>query len=143
MPTLAYPVTLETDSAGRVLVLFPDFPEAATDGADRAEALAEAPDCLQEAIAGRLARREPVPSPSPARGRPTVVPGAIIAAKAALHTVLRDAALTNTALAERLGVAEGEVRRLLDPRHASKIARLEAALGALGQRLEIAVRPAA
>ncbi len=143
MPTLAYPVTLETDSAGRVLVLFPDFPEAATDGADRAEALAEAPDCLQEAIAGRLARREPVPSPSPARGRPTVVPGAIIAAKAALHTALRDAALTNTALAERLGIAEGEVRRLLDPRHASKIARLEAALGALGQRLEIAVRPAA
>ena len=143
MPTLAYPVTLETDSAGRVLVLFPDFPEAATDGADRAEALAEAPDCLQEAIAGRLARREPVPPPSPARGRPTVVPGAIIAAKAALHTALRDAALTNTALADRLGVAEGEVRRLLDPRHASKIARLEAALGALGQRLEIAVRPAA
>jgi len=143
MPTFAYPVTLETDSAGRILVLFPDFPEAATDGADRAEALAEASDCLQEAIAGRLARREPVPPPSPARDGPTVVPGAIIVAKAALHTALRDAELTNTALAERLGVAEGEVRRLLDPRHASKIARLEAALGALGQRLEVAIKSAA
>jgi len=143
MPTFAYPVTLETDSAGRTLVLFPDFPEAATDGADRAEALTEATDCLQEAIAGRLARREPVPPPSPARGRPTVVPGAIMAAKAALHAALRDAEMTNTALADRLGVAEGEVRRLLDPRHASKIARLEAALGILGQRLEVATKSAA
>jgi len=143
MPTFAYPVDLTIDSAGRTLIVFPDFAGTATDGADRAEALAEAIDCLQEAIARHLAAREPLPLPSLARGRPTVAPGAVMAAKAALHAALRDVGLTNTALAERLGVGENEVRRLLDPGHASKIGSLEAALAALGHRLEITVKPAA
>lgn len=143
MPTFAYPVDLETDGAGRTVVVFPDFPCTATDGADRTEALAEAPDCLQEAIARYLANREPLPPPSPARGRPTVAPGAVMAAKAALHAALRESKLSNTALAARLGVGENEVRRLLDPKHSSKIGRLEAALTVLGQRLEITVKPAA
>ena len=36
-----------------------------------------------------------------------------------------------------------EVRRLLDPRHASKLSRLEAALAALGQQLVVGVKAAA
>ncbi len=67
-----YPVDLVTDEDGRVVAIFPDIPGAATDGADRAEALAEAADCLAEAIAGCIERREDIPPPSPARGRPLV-----------------------------------------------------------------------
>ena len=85
----AYPVVLSTDDDGRVVADFPDLDGAATDGADRAEALSEATDCLEEAIAGRMARHEDIPPASAARGRTVVTPGAVISAKAALYTAMR------------------------------------------------------
>ena len=39
------------------------------------------------------------------------------------------------ALAKKLGIAEGEARRILNPRYGTKLDRLEAALAALGHRL--------
>lgn len=138
-----YPVEMSADEDGRSLVLFPDFPEAATDGADWTEAMGEAADCLEAAIAGRIVDRSDIPPPSPARGRPTVSVGAVIAAKAALYLAMRASGTTNVALARRLACDEAEVRRLLSPRHTSKIGRLEEALRALGKQLEVTVRDAA
>ena len=40
----SYPARLEPDGEGRLVVHFPDLPEALTDGADEAEALTEAAD---------------------------------------------------------------------------------------------------
>jgi predicted RNase H-like HicB family nuclease len=65
-----YPLELFTDSGGRVVAIFPDLEGAAPDGADRAEALAEATDCLEEAIAGCMARREDIPPASAAGAGP-------------------------------------------------------------------------
>ena len=62
------------------------------------------------------------------------------AAKAALYCALRQAHLTQVELAARLHCDEKEVRRLLDPRHASKLARLETARAVLGQQLVIGVQ---
>jgi len=59
-----FPVRLERDDENRLVVHFPDLPEALTDGADEAEALAEAADCLSEALAGRINRGEDIPQPS-------------------------------------------------------------------------------
>jgi antitoxin HicB len=50
----SYPARLEPDEEGRLVVHFPDLPEALTDGADAAEALAEASDCLSTALAARI-----------------------------------------------------------------------------------------
>ena len=47
----AYPARLTPDEAGRMLVEFPDFPFAATDGADLVEATNHGIDCLEEALA--------------------------------------------------------------------------------------------
>ncbi len=132
----AYPVELTTDEGGRFTVEFSDLASAATDGADQGEALIEAADCLEEAIAGYIERREHIPPPSPARGTPVVSPGAVISAKAALYAAMRDQSISNSSFARTLGCAEGEIRRMLDPRHATKIGRLETALAALGKRLE-------
>jgi antitoxin HicB len=140
---LAYPVKLETDEDGRVVVTFPDFSWGVTDGADRAEALIEAADCLEEVIAAHMRGKEDLPRPSPPRGRPMVAPGALLTAKAALYLAVREAGLGNVALARRLACGETEVRRLLDPRHNSKIERLEKALPTLGKRLVVEVRDAA
>jgi antitoxin HicB len=62
--TTAYPARFTPDADGRIQVRFPDFPEALTDGADEAEAMAEAADCLAEAIASRVADGEAIPQPS-------------------------------------------------------------------------------
>jgi len=51
--------------------------------------------------------------------------------------------MTRVALAKALGVNEAEVRRMLSPRHKTKITRLETALGILGKRLELSVADAA
>ncbi|MDP6344753.1 MAG: type II toxin-antitoxin system HicB family antitoxin [Alphaproteobacteria bacterium] len=116
-----------------------DLPGAVTDGADRSEALREAADALEEAIAACMAGHEDIPRPSPARGRAIVVPGTLIAAKAALYEAMREKGVGNVELGRRLGVAETEIRRCIDPRHATRISRLDAALAALGRRLIVTV----
>lgn len=128
---------------GSVLVSFPDLPEALTEGSDEHDAVAQAADCLEEAIAGRIRRGDAIPVPTPARPGCRVIPvPAPLAAKAALHLALREAGLTRLELAARLGCDEKEVRRLLDPRHPSKLPRLEQALAHLGKRLVVEMRAA-
>ena len=73
MEPLAWPVDLELQCDGTVLVSFPDIPEALTEGDTEAEALAEAPDCLAAALEEYVASGCPLPHPSPANGRPLVV----------------------------------------------------------------------
>ena len=136
----AYPARIRKDKAGFLLVTFPDFPEAATDGESIEESLHNAADALEEAIAGRINRGEPIPQPSPKKHRQYRVPvPAQVAVKAALYMAVKDAGIKNTELAKRLGADEKEVRRLLDPHHRSKLPRLEAALEALGMKLVIGV----
>ncbi len=138
----SYPIDLHKEREGGFSVTFPDFDEAFTDGETFTEAVAEAADCLEEALAGRIVRREDIPAPSPAKGRPAVVPGAVLAAKTALYEALREQRLSNSAFAVALGIRESEIRRMLDPRHATKISRLEEALAQFGKRLVITVEAA-
>ena len=64
MFTFAYPATFRRDEAARVMVDFPDFPPAHTDGADAAEAMEEAIDILGSIIAFTMAGKVEVPKPS-------------------------------------------------------------------------------
>ena len=121
----------------------PTSTRAFTDGDTLAEAVAEAADCLEEALAGRIARREDIPTPSPAKGRPAAVPGAVLAAKTALYEALREERLSNSGFAAAMGIQESEVRRMLDPRHTTKIGRLEKALARFKKRLVVTVEEAA
>jgi antitoxin HicB len=135
-----YPIEinpLTSEDGGGLLVSFPDW-HAATDGDDLAEAVAAAVDCLEEMIANRINRRENIPRPSAAQGRRTVGPGGQIAAKAALWLALREQDVSLNELARRLGHDSTlQVRRLLDPRHASRLELIDAALAALGKRLVV------
>lgn len=136
----AYPASVVRDEAGFYLVTFPDFPEAATDGGSREEALQEATDALEEAIAGRINRGDPIPRPSSCKTGPVRVPvPAQMAIKAALYIAVKETGIRNTEQAKRLGADEKEIRRLLDPHHRSKLPRLEAALQALGKKLVIGI----
>ena len=131
-----YAVKLAPERRGFV-VMFPAFPEAVTQGDTRAEALANAADCLDEAIAARILAREPLPL-GRARGADMVEPSTAIAAKASLYLAARDAGLLSaTQLALHLGVGETEARRLLDPHHETRLSRLDAHLRALGWRMRV------
>ena len=137
---LRWPVELERQDDGSVLVSFPDIPEALTEGETEAEARALARDCLIAALGGYIGDRRAIPWPSPARGRVTVALPALAAAKIALYGAMRAQGVGNTALAGRLGLSEGAVRRLIDLDHRSHIGQIETALHALGRQLTVATQ---
>ena len=133
-----YPARLKAQG-GTILVTFRDLPEAITEGTDRSGALANAVDCLDAALLFRLKEGAPIPGPSPVQRHEVAMPASpAVAAKAAFVRAFRDAGLTRVALAARIGVAETEVRRMLDPDHGTKIDRLSDGMRALGRVLVIA-----
>ena len=142
---LRYPAILKPEPDGRAFVVnFPDLPEALTSGDDLEDALAEAADCLGEALAFRITEKEEIPSPSPARkGQYLISVPLYLAPKLALYMAMREQAVSNSALARRLKCSETVVRRMLDPKHDSKPERLEAALAALGKRVLLSIDKAA
>ena len=139
---LAWPVDLQPQPDGSVLVTFPDIPEALTEGSTRAEALSQAEDCLIAALGGYINNRQDIPPPTPKRGREVVALPALVAGKVALYCAMRAQDLSNTALAHLLGTTEGTVRRLLNLDHRSHIGQIETALRSLGKRLIISTRAA-
>ena len=142
--TYNYPAEVTRDEDGRFVVVFPDFGWGATDGATRGEALADARDLLRELIAATMREGKGLPEPSRAtRRRPLVVPPVPIALKAALYEAVREAGVSQRGLARALDVAESEVRRMLDPDHATRSAAIDRALRRLGKWVSVTVGEAA
>ena len=139
---VAWPADLRQQEDGSTLVSFPDIPEALTEGSTKSEAMTQAEDCLFAALGGYVQERRDIPRPSPAAGRPLVSLPALVAAKIALYDAMRAQGLGSTALARRLGLTEGAVRRLIDLDHRSHINQIETALKALGRRLTVATQAA-
>ncbi len=139
---LAWPVELAPQEDGTILVSFPDIPEALTEGETEDEALAQAQDCLIAALGGYVAARRTIPKPAPAHGRPTIALPALAAAKVALYVTMRSERVGNTALATRLDLSEGAVRRLLDLDHRSHIGQIERALHEMGRQLTVSTQAA-
>jgi antitoxin HicB len=137
-----YPYEVERDGTA-LLVHFPDVPGALTQ-VDPGENFEDAVrDCLVAALGGYVQHRLAVPHPTAAKGRSTIALGIMMSAKLALASAMAEAGMTNVELANRLGVTEKVVRRLLDLDHVSRVNRLEQALALLDQRLELSVHPVA
>lgn len=138
MEKFEYAVTLTPAEEGGFVVTCRDLPQLITQGEDVADALAEAVDAMDEVFAAYMQGKLDFPSPGKARRREYLVsPPVETVAKAALYSAMREAQVTNVELAQRLGVDEKEVRRLLDPHYASKLPRIAQAVAALGKRLVI------
>src|SRR5690349_1853704 len=135
MFTFSYPAKLSTGRRGRILVEFIDLPRVATDGKDAREAFEEAMDALGSDLSIRLSRREEIPAPSEPKRNQRLVPVPLwLAPKLALYLAMRDQHVNNSELARRLGVHERVIRRMLDPRHATKAEKIQAALAMLGKQ---------
>ncbi len=121
-----------------------DLPECHGQGETIKEALADAAGALEEAVAARILAALDIPRPSrPQRGERLVAVAAQTAAKAALALAMREARITKIELAKRLSCDEKDVRRLLNPRHGSRLAAMAAALAALGKQMVVTLRDAA
>lgn len=144
MSAFAYPAKFSAGSDGRVLVEFIDLPRVATDGKDEREAMEEAIDALGSDLSIRLSRHENIPSPSALRRGQRLVPVPLwLAPKLALYLAMREQGVSNSELARRLGVHERVVRRMIDPEHATKAEKIQAALAVLGKQMTVEVRDAA
>ena len=139
-----FPAIIKKDEAGFFLVTFPDIPFAATDGKTMAEALQEARDCLEEAIAVTIADNFDFPFPSSIEKRHHAIPlTARMSAKAALYIAVRETGISKSELARRLDVDEKEIRRMLSPKHQTKLPRIERVLSVLGYQLSVSLQKAA
>ena len=145
MFTATYPASFLAEKDGKGFhVRFPDLPEALTGGDDLKDAFVQAADCLAEAIAGRITRADEIPPASkPKRGQHLVSLPLYLAPKLALYLAVRERGVRNTELARSLGVSETVIRRMLNPKHATKPERIEAALAALGKRIVVTFEDAA
>lgn len=138
---MEYRCELDANGEGGFLVRFPDVPEALTEGATRQQATVHASDALEVALLGRMKGGDDLPPPSYGGGAPVPI-AAQAAAKLAFYSAFRRSGLSQSALARKLGKDEAEVRRMLDPYHATKLPALDEALRALGQRLVVSVEAA-
>ena len=92
MRQFSYPVALKPDKSGGYVVTFRDVPEAITQGEDLDDALEQASDALDEAMAGRMRMGDEIPMPTKARnGTPLVPLSASTAVKVALYLTIRKA----------------------------------------------------
>lgn len=140
--SIAYPYELSPQPEGGFTATFPDVPEAITQGETEQEAASMAEDALVTALSFYTDRAEPLPRPSPARGRSVSFVPPLVAAKLALHDAMLTAGVSNVALARQLGTDEKNVRRLRDPLHQSRIGQIDAALRLLGKRIGIVIEAA-
>jgi antitoxin HicB len=141
MRAYAYRALFEPgDRRGNIVISFPDLPEAVTQGRGKADARAMAEEALGLVLLSYLQRGKPLPKPR-ARGR-SLVDIAVapdVAAKLAVLESFAAAGITKSELARRIGKDEKEVRRILDPKHPTKLPALTATLRALGKRLVVGV----
>jgi antitoxin HicB len=134
-----YPLTVEPDDNGTLLVSFVDIPEAHTFTDDEDQITARATDCALTALEGYMKDRRPIPTPSREHtGRAVVLPPLAVA-KIALYEAMRNAGVRKAELARRLGWHMPQVDRLLSLRHGSRLEPLEAALTVLDHHLEVRV----
>jgi antitoxin HicB len=136
-----YPYTVYQSEDGAWQVRFPDVPEALTEGETDAEAQALATDVLLAALGGLAKLRRDLPTPS-ADGDFFVVVPMLQSAKLALYQAMREHGLNKVTLAQKLGKQEGEVRRMLDLDHQTKVGTIETALRQLGKQVASEVRAA-
>jgi antitoxin HicB len=139
MVSLSYRVVLSPDDNDTVMVTCPDLPEVTSFGDDEADALLRAVDSIEEALAARIAKREPVPAPSAGKGRRVRLP-VLTALKVELYRAARAEGVRKAEMARRLHLHAPQVDRLFDLRHGSHLDQIEAAFRALGRTIEFDVR---
>lgn len=132
-----YPVEFTPDDNGTVMATVPDVPGVRSFGDDEDDALFNVRDALETVLSGLITDRADVPAPSKAGDCVTVSPSLLGTLKISLYQAMRSRGWRKADLARATGLGPRQVDRLLDLRHASTVAQLEAAIGVCGQRYRV------
>lgn len=139
-----YPAQLKCAAPDEIVVSFRDLPECLTSGDDKEEALLEAQDALEEAIAGRIDDGEPIPYPS------QVLPGeywvslpADMAAIANVYLAYRYLAyrrgdFSSSELAHILGLESETAHGVFNPQRKVGVGRIMEMHGIISSELGVA-----
>lgn len=137
---MAYPARFESNGEG-VEITFPDLVDVRATAAKGEDPFSLARSALNNAIAGLIVSRSPIPAPSRAARRSygdgdnrfeRIVPvDHTLGMKAILWDNMRGKSISNVTMAKALSCDEKEIRRLLDPATTSR-SRLADALEAVG-----------
>ena len=133
---IRYPVVLEPDDNGTVMVTFPDFPEAQTFGEDADDALEHASDALATIIDGYIKARRPLPTPSDTFAHAAEL-SPLMSTKVELYNAMQTQGVSKSLLGRRLNWHPPQVDRLLNLTHSSQVDQLDAAARALGGALSM------
>lgn len=141
MQSFTYPVKLTRDKQdGGFVVTCRDIPEVVTQGGSIDDALDQAAGALEAAVETRIIDGMAIPLPSEARrGEYLAALPVNTAMTAALHLALQESGISKSELARLMALDEKEARRILNPKHATRIATMERALHLLGKRVEVVV----
>ena len=136
---MQFPVILTPDDTdGGFVVTFPDIPEAVTQGETREEALEMAQEALETALEFYFDDKRAVPTPSKTkRSQEAIELPASLAAKILLLNEMLAQNVHPAELARRLNTSPQAINRMTNLRHTTRIDGIEAALHALGKRMEI------
>lgn len=132
-----YPVVLEPDDNGTVMVTFPDLPEAQTFGDDEADAVVRASDALATIVDGYIRARRPLPAPSDGQRFAELSP--LMSTKVQLYNAMQTLGVTKSDLGRRLNWHAPQIDRLLNLTHSSQVDQLDAAAKALGGTLSMRI----
>lgn len=137
---MKYPVRLKHLGDDDIMVTCPDLPAMTSIGTGEVDALQEAVDGLCSALQILIADRQAIPQPSAAkRGMKLVELPPLAVAKIGLYNAMLQHGIRKSELARRLHVHLPQIDRLIDLRHQSKLEQVQAALEAVGYRMEIRV----
>lgn len=139
---VGYWITLEEDDNDTLLVRCPQLPIVVSYGEDAEAASRHARDAIETALASMIDDSEEIPR-EPGRGDVFVPLSLQAALKLSLYWAIRDAGISRAELARRLGWNRESVDRLFRFGHASRIAQIEAAFGALGRAVDVRIGKAA
>jgi len=132
---MRYPVDLLPCDSG-FNVRFRDCDKITAHGQTRTEALEKAQAALIEVVEIFFTKRKCVPGPSPIECDFVELPLSVSAKILLLNEVISQG-ITNTELANRLGLPRQEITRIFNLSHSTKIDTIQKALSVLGKRLEL------
>jgi antitoxin HicB len=142
---LSWQALFEPAEEGGFVVTFPDLGHGATQGETEEDALEMAADFLLCVVSDYIGSGEPLPEPKKRRGRKyrIVQLPALAAAKVEFYRAFLASGVRKAELARRLGTSKGNIDRLFDLNHSTRIEQLEAAFYAIGKRMDIEIHEAA
>lgn len=136
---MKYALTIEKDGEG-FLARFPDVPEALTGGDTLEETLSNAADALITAFEFYFEDGRTIPFPE-ATSQHYIDVAPSTWAKVLLLNAMLDSNLTQSGLAKLIGSTRQEMQRVFDLNHATKIDTIDAALRAMGKKLDLKLSP--